>query len=247
MQNKGQQQTNDAGIHTRPIVNYVDLGQIGFREAWEYQTEIHKELIRNKRLDEPAVPNHHMIFCEHKHVYTLGRSGSEEHLLLDLIGLEEHGAEYIKINRGGDITYHGPGQLVVYPILDLDHFFNDVHKYVRFLEEAVIRLLVGYGLSGKRITGYTGVWLDAENNKPKRKICAIGVHLSRWVTLHGLALNVETDLSYFNHIVPCGITDEDKTVTSISKELNREIDMTELKSRLRVIMSDLFEFDYAAA
>ena len=215
-----------------------------FESSWTLQTDIHKALIANKRADYPIPAAHQILFVEHPHVYTLGKSGSVDHLLLNQHGLEENNVTFFKINRGGDITYHGPGQMVVYPIFDLDCFFTDVHKYVRFLEEAVIRLLDTYAIIGKRIKGYTGVWLEGHTGQPNRKICAIGVHLSRWVTLHGLALNVNTDLNYFNHIIPCGIQDDDKTVTSISKELGKEIDFFDCKMRLKAIFADLFEYSY---
>ncbi len=162
---------------------------------------------------------------------------------IDEDGLKGIDASFVKINRGGDITFHGPGQVVGYPIFDLDRFFTDVHKYVRFLEQAIIDLLAEYGLKGERLDGYTGVWLSDEGQN-LRKICAIGVHLSRWVTMHGFALNVNTDLAYFNHIIPCGIADDDKAVTSLRKELGRDVDIDEVKSRLKDIFARLFEYDY---
>ncbi|MBL7824082.1 MAG: lipoyl(octanoyl) transferase LipB [Saprospiraceae bacterium] len=206
-----------------------DLGQIGYQEAWDYQTKIHNRLISEKR--NPSGKHlfpHVLILCEHPHVYTLGKSGEESHLKINNEELGDIQASFYKINRGGDITYHGPGQLVAYPILDLDRIFNDVHRYVRGLEESVILTLAEYGILGDRLPEYTGVWLEPNNNRA-RKICAIGVHLSRWVSLHGLALNVNTNLSYFNHIIPCGIQEENKTVTSIKNELGKEVDMTVVK------------------
>ena len=186
-----------------------------------------------------------MIFCEHGHVYTLGKSGSEDHLLIDKNKLDQEEIEYFKINRGGDITYHGPGQITGYPIFDLDEFFTDVHKYVRYLEEVIIRTIAEYDLKGIRVEGHTGVWLAPEQKgDPYRKICAIGVHLSRWVTMHGFAFNVNTDLDFFNYIIPCGIDDQDKTVTSLSRELGRVIELEEVKGKLRNHFSDLFEFEY---
>jgi len=225
-----------------------DLGKIEYEEAWNYQTQIHKQLIAEKlerrhwseedRAEAKA--GHHFLFCEHPPVYTLGKSGSTEHLLLNEKGLQDKGIGFFKINRGGDITFHGPGQIVGYPIFDLDEFFNDVHQYVRYIEEAVIRTLAEYGLEGKRIKGYTGVWLEANDQQPKRKICAIGVHLSRWVSLHGFAFNINTDLRYFDYIIPCGINDKDKMVTSLAEELGKELDVEIVKKQLLKHYSDLF-------
>lgn len=225
-------------------MRFWDLGRRSYAETWDFQTSLHKALIGNKRAGYPENQMHHLIFVEHEHVYTLGKTGSMDHLLLNEAGLDRHEVEFFKINRGGDITYHGPGQLVAYPILDLDLFFTDVHKYVRYLEEAVIRLLHTYGLEAGRMEGYTGVWLPGDQMRPNRKICAIGVHLSRWVTLHGLALNVRTNLDYFNHIVPCGIQDEDKTVTSIEREVGQSVDFDACKERLKSIFAELFAFEY---
>ena len=178
------------------------------------------------------------MFCEHPHVYTLGNTGDKEHLLINENQLKEKNATYYKINRGGDITYHGPGQIVGYPILDLDNFFTDIHKYLRFLEEMVIRTLAEYGIATERSKGETGVWLDVGNPLKARKICAMGVRASRWVTMHGFALNVNTDLSYFGNIIPCGISD--KAVTSLDKELGHKVDEEELKQKLKKHFSDLF-------
>lgn len=178
-----------------------------------------------------------LIFCEHPHVYTLGKSGKPENLLLDEQGLTEKGATYHKINRGGDITYHGPGQIVGYPILDLDNFFTDIHLYLRTLEEAVILTLADYGITAGRYSGFTGVWLDADNESA-RKICAMGVRCSRWVTMHGFAFNVNADLDYFKNIVPCGI--DDKDVTSMARELGYAPDMAEVKDKLKRHIADLF-------
>ncbi|MCC6722919.1 MAG: lipoyl(octanoyl) transferase LipB [Saprospiraceae bacterium] len=235
-------------------VIYKDLGRIPYREAWDLQQGLHDEAIRRKRENrerkergEELLPiNHHLLFCEHSPVMTLGRSGSEEHLLLDAAGLQAKGIEFFKINRGGDITYHGPGQIVGYPIFDLDEFFTDVHRYVRCLEEAVIRTLAEYGIEDAyRIKEYTGVWLPQKGWLPKRKICAIGVHLSRWVTMHGFAFNVNTDLGYFRHIVPCGINDKDKDVTSLANELGHTMDEHEVKEKLRRHFAELFGFEFA--
>ena len=166
-----------------------------------------------------------------------------DHLLLNEAELQTKGIAFFKINRGGDITYHGPGQVVGYPIFDLDCFFTDVHKYVRYIEEAVILTLAEYGLKGVRYEGYTGVWLEPEGDQPKRKICAIGVHLSRWVTMHGFAFNINTDLNYFDYIIPCGINDPDKTVTSLSIELGHEVSILEVKSKLIKHFARLFNFE----
>lgn len=236
-----------------PKVKYQSLNNITYQSGWDLQTELHNVLKSNKlewrNLSEEEKSKkkqlHHLLFCQHNHVYTLGKSGSQDHLLLDDAGLDSSDIEYFKINRGGDITYHGPGQITGYPILDLDEFFTDVHKYVRLLEECVIQLLDTYGIAGSREEGFTGVWIQhKEKNSPKRKICAIGVHLSRWVTMHGFALNVNTDLSYFKNIVPCGIADDDKTVTSMEAELGKKVDQEEVKMRLKSIFAQVFEFEY---
>ena len=186
------------------------------------------------------LPSHDLLFCQHPHVYTLGKSGSPENLLINEAMLKEKNAEYYKINRGGDITYHGPGQLVMYPIFDLDQFFTDIHKYMRFLEEAVILTLFEFGITAGRVEGLTGVWIDGGTPK-ERKICAMGVKSSRWVTMHGIALNVNPDLSYFNNIVPCGIVD--KAVTSMEKELGKEVDITQVQAALVENMANVFDFD----
>ena len=238
---------------TLPRVHFQDLPGIRYQEAWDLQTELH-EAVKARKLDnrrrgkageDPLPQFHHLLFCEHPPVYTLGKSGSVDHLLLDEAALRAGGFEFFEINRGGDITYHGPGQLVGYPILDLDEFFTDVHRYVRYLEEAVIRTLADYGLAGTRIPGYTGVWLAAAGEQPHRKICAIGVHLSRWVTLHGFAFNVQPDLDHFAHIVPCGIQETDKAVTSLSRELGRPVELSEVKPILLQHLARLFGFELA--
>ncbi|MCO6488415.1 MAG: lipoyl(octanoyl) transferase LipB [Phaeodactylibacter sp.] len=232
-------------------VVFQDLGLIRYKDAWAYQEEKLKELVdrklKNLKLapEERETQRHYLLFCEHPPVYTLGKSGSMDNLLLDEQGLEQEGFEFFKINRGGDITYHGPGQIVGYPIFDLDCFFTDVHRYVRYLEEAVVLTIAEYGLEGIRVKGYTGVWLEAGGGLPKRKICAIGVHLSRWVTMHGFAFNVNTQLSHFKNIIPCGIDDKDKDVTSLSRELGREADIGEVKEKLRWHFADLFGFEFA--
>jgi len=228
------------------VVLLEDLGFIDYQEAWNYQTAVHQSIKESKmsaiRANRPYSVEHRLLICEHNPVYTLGKSAKEEHLLSSPVELKENGVQSFKINRGGDITYHGPGQLTIYPILDLDFFFHDVHKYVRFLEEVIIRVLAKYNLKGKRIEGFTGVWLEDE--KGQRKICAIGVHLSRWVTMHGLALNVNTDLGYFDQIIPCGIKDEKKSVSSISKELGVPVDMTELKGMFIAAFRAVFNIEY---
>lgn len=225
-------------------VKFTDWGLLDYQEAWDRQELVFKETIAvktNNRTNgtEEETPNF-LIFCEHPHVYTLGKSGHPENLLLDEQGLEEKQAAYYKINRGGDITYHGPGQLVGYPILDLDNFFTDIHLYLRTLEEAVILTLQDYGIPAGRYTGYTGVWIDADNEKA-RKICAMGVRCSRWVTMHGFAFNINTDLDYFKNIVPCGI--DDKDVTSMQRELGHEINLPELKEVLKKHISNLFKME----
>ncbi|WP_235293210.1 lipoyl(octanoyl) transferase LipB [Portibacter lacus] len=227
-------------------VNFEDWGRVSYQEAWDRQTVLHNSLkdlkIFNRRNDTDLLQSHYLIFCDHHPVYTLGKSGKMDHLLLNEEQLIQEDIEFFKINRGGDITFHGPGQIVAYPIFDLDEMFTDVHKYVRFLEETVIRTLASYDIVALRIKDFTGVWLPATDTKPKRKICAIGVHLSRWVTMHGLAFNVNTDLKYFNNIIPCGISDDDKEVTSLQQELGREVDIEEVKDRLKMEFEELFEF-----
>lgn len=229
-------------------VKFEDLGLIPYKKAWAYQTEVHRQLIdrkleARKNKEILTAPVHRLLFCEHPPVYTLGKSGSESNILLDEKTLEQEGFEYFRINRGGDITYHGPGQIVGYPVFDLDFFFNDVHQYVRFLEEAIIRTLQYYDIEAYRIKEYTGVWLPEKGFLPKRKICAIGVHLSRWVTLHGFAFNVHPKLNHFDNIIPCGINDTDKAVTSLEKELNRPIDIEEVKGLVKRHLGELFGFE----
>lgn len=222
-----------------------DWGQMDYQEAWDRQEEIFAGIVSQKtanRKDGTMQPtDNFMVFTEHPHVYTLGKSGKEENLLLDEAGLQKKNATYHHINRGGDITYHGPGQIVGYPILDLDNFFTDIHLYLRTLEEAIIRTLADYGIKADRYPGFTGVWLDVENPRKARKICAMGVRASRWVTMHGFALNVNTDLSYFGNIVPCGI--DDRAVTSMQQELNAPQDMAAVKTAILGHLSELFEME----
>jgi lipoyl(octanoyl) transferase len=235
-------------------VIFQDWGLIDYKEAWDRQEILFadtvdlKTRIRNLKIisegdeyDVDELTPNYLIFCEHPHVYTLGKSGKPEHLLLDEQGLKEKNAVYYPINRGGDITYHGPGQIVGYPIVDLDNFFTDIHLYLRTLEEAVIHTMAQYGLKGERYPGYTGVWLDADNENA-RKICAMGVRCSRWVTMHGFAFNINTDLDYFNNIVPCGI--DDKAVTSMQKELGMPVDIQDVKKNLKNHISVLFNMEF---
>ena len=234
--------------HINKKTKFLDLGLMDYQEAWDYQGELFEKTIAiktsNRRLEEKQqqVTDNYLIFLEHPHVYTLGKSGSEDNLLLDEDGLKEKEATYYKINRGGDITYHGPGQIVGYPILDLDNFFTDIHKYLRLLEEAVILTLKDYGIESGRIKGLTGVWLDYEEGAENpRKICALGVKSSRWVTMHGFAFNVNTDLDYFKNIIPCGI--DDKAVTSMEAELGKKQNMQEVEEKLKQHIADLFEME----
>ena len=231
---------------SKPIVQVRNLGLIAYQEAWDLQEALLKTAvglkIENRKQNTAVLAAHHLLFCEHPHVYTLGKSGAAENLLLDQAHLDQIQAQFFKINRGGDITYHGPGQLVMYPILDLEQFFTDIHQYLRFLEEAVIQTLAHFGISATRLEGMTGVWLDPEGPNA-RKICAMGVKCSRWVTMHGIALNVDPDLSYFGNIVPCGI--QDKAVTSMTKELGRQIDINEVRSVLSAQMASIFNYQIA--
>ena len=227
-----------------------DWGLIDYKEAWDKQEALFADTVQLKiknraretvvageTEEEAVVTPNYLVFCEHPHVYTLGKSGKSEHLLLDEQGLKEKNAVYYPINRGGDITYHGPGQIVSYPILDLDNFFTDIHLYLRTLEEAVILTLGDYGLQAGRYPGYTGVWFDADNERA-RKICAMGVRCSRWVTMPGLAFNVNPDLDYFKNIVPCGI--DDKAVTSMQQELGKKLDIKAVQKNLQHHISVLF-------
>jgi lipoyl(octanoyl) transferase len=228
-----------------PEVEFIDLGLIDYKEAWDLQESLFNATIQDKiriRNGEIGITTkNYLLFCQHPHVYTLGKSGSEENLLLDEKGLEEHHAVYYKINRGGDITYHGPGQLVAYPLFDLDQFFTDIHKYMRYLEEAVILTLKEFGIESGRVDGLTGVWIEGDSPRA-RKICAMGVKSSRWVTMHGIGFNVNSDLSYFSHIIPCGI--DDKAVTSMQQELGHPADFAEVSRVLKQKLADQFHYTY---
>lgn len=222
-----------------------DLGLMDYKACWDYQEDLFNGIVQQKTInrnltnDEQKITKNYLLLVEHPHVFTLGKSGDEKHLLVNESELKEKNASYYKINRGGDITYHGPGQLVVYPILDLDHFFTDIHKYLRLLEETVILTLKDLGIIAGRSIGETGVWIEPLIPGKARKICAMGVKCSRWVTMHGLALNVNSDLNYFKNIVPCGISD--KAVTSIQNELNHFSDMMEIKKLFLKHFESLFE------
>jgi len=227
-------------------VFFEDLGNMAYKAAWDYQEELFAKIVSQKSanrklpLEEQIKTNDHLLFVEHPPVFTLGKSGNEANLLINHQKLQEEKIDFFKINRGGDITYHGPGQLVGYPILNLDHYFTDIHKYLRFLEEAIILTMAEYGLAGERSPKETGVWLDV--GKPAaRKICAMGVRASRWVTMHGFAFNVNTNLKHFGYIVPCGITD--KAVTSMNLELGYEVPMEEVKAKVKKHLAALFEFE----
>lgn len=230
-------------------IKYIDLGLVDYKQAWDYQTSLFEKNIAiktgNRSLpDEEQIPTENfLLFCEHPHVYTLGKSGKPEHLLVNDEELAGLNASYYHINRGGDITYHGPGQIVVYPVIDLENFFTDIHRYMRFLEESVIRTCEVYGVSAGRVPGLTGVWVDYNDADRTRKICAMGVKTSRWVTMHGLAFNVNTNLDYFRHIVPCGI--QDKAVTSLALETGSTPDVKAVADVLRKNLVEVFEMEVA--
>jgi lipoyl(octanoyl) transferase len=231
-----------------PKVVFQDLGLIDYKEAWDYQEKRFNEILdvkKNNRKENRQDPTlSYLLFCEHPHVYTLGKSGDENNLLVNEDYLKFRGATFYKINRGGDITYHGPGQIVGYPILDLENFFTDIHKYLRLLEEVIIKTLAEYGIKGERSKGETGVWIDT-GTPFVRKICAMGIRSSRWVTMHGFALNVNTNLGYFDHIIPCGI--KGKAVTSLEVELGKKIDLNEVKDKILIHFKDLFEVEAFAS
>ena len=232
-------------------IQFRDLGLMDYQRAWDEQERLFAEVValkinnRQRPAETVAPTPNFLLFCEHPPVYTMGKSGKPEHLLLDETGLACVGATYHRIHRGGDITFHGPGQLVGYPIFDLENFFTDIHRYMRTLEEAVIRTCADLGLDAGRIPGLTGVWLDYDGGENPRKICALGVRASRWVTMHGFALNVNTDLRYFNHIVPCGIVG--KSVTSLAAELGEEQNFSVISDRLRQHLGMLFRAEIIEA
>lgn len=226
-------------------IQLQDLGNKDYKETWDYQEQLFKRIVDvklEKRNNPELETSNYFLFVEHPHVYTLGKSGDISNLLLSEKQLEAKGATFYKINRGGDITYHGPGQIVGYPILDLENFFTDIHKYLRLLEETIILTLEEYGLKCGRSEGETGVWLDV-GTPFARKICAMGVRASRWVTMHGFALNVNADLGYFDNIIPCGI--KGKAVTSLHVELGRAVDENEVKEKILKHFSELFESDFS--
>jgi lipoyl(octanoyl) transferase len=228
-------------------VKFIDLGLIAYKEAWDFQETLFDEITNAKkemsRIGSSWLTSNYLLFCEHKHVYTLGKSGSEQNLLLNHIQLQAQDAEFFHIDRGGDITYHGPGQIVGYPILNLEYFVTGVRDYIYKLEEAVILLLKDYNIESVRLDGATGVWLETHTPRA-RKICAIGVRTSRWVSMHGFAFNVNTDLRYFNHINPCGFTD--KAVTSLEKETGTLLDMEEVKNKLKDKLAYVFDMQIVA-
>jgi lipoyl(octanoyl) transferase len=225
-------------------IHLTDLSVKDYQETWDYQSELLQEIvdikIDNRRNNNNNITPNHLLFVEHPHVYTLGKSGDLSNLLLNENQLKQKGATFYKINRGGDITYHGPGQIVGYPILDLENFFTDIHKYLRLLEETIILTLADYGLKSERSKGETGVWLDV-GTPFARKICAMGIRSSRWVTMHGFALNANTNLGYFDNIIPCGI--RGKAVTSMEVELGKKVDIEDVKSKILKHFKALFEVE----
>ncbi|WP_372746137.1 lipoyl(octanoyl) transferase LipB [Lutibacter sp.] len=226
-------------------IELIDLGEKDYKDTWDYQEKLFQSIVdlkvENKKNNTQLSTPNYFIFVEHPHVYTLGKSGDLSNLLLNEEQLAQKGATFYKINRGGDITYHGPGQIVGYPILDLDNFFTDIHKYLRFLEEVIIKTLEEYGIKSERSEGETGVWLDV-GTPFARKICALGVRTSRWVTMHGFALNVNANLGYFDNIIPCGI--KGKAVTSLEAELNKKVPLNEVKEKITKHFSELFEASF---
>lgn len=230
-------------------VIFQDLGLMEYQQAWNYQEKVLQENVRiksakytytNETLQEPAEDTrHYLFFTEHPHVYTLGKSGDKSHVLMNDDELVANDISFYQTNRGGDITFHGPGQIVGYPILDLEKFYTDIGRYLRNIEEVIIRVMTTYGIQGQRSAGETGVWIDPDKPGRERKICAIGVRCSRWITMHGFALNVNTELSYFNHIIPCGIAD--KQVTSLEKEMGRQVNMEEVKEKVKKEFEAVFE------
>lgn len=234
----------DSRQEKKPSIIFRDLGLMDYKECWDLQERLFAETVAIKTHNRAAPAEgqaatvNHLLFVEHPHVYTLGKSGDISHLLLDDAALRNVDASFYAINRGGDITYHGPGQVVGYPIFDLDHFFSDIHRYLRCLEESIIRTLAVYGIAAARIEGLTGVWLEPEHPARARKIAALGVKCSRWVTMHGFAFNVNAQLQYFDNIIPCGISD--KAVTSMHIELGRTVSMEEVKGVLKEKIAEVF-------
>lgn len=225
-------------------IELINLGHIDYQKAWKIQEEIFNKTINikieNRKKETNNLTQNYIITCSHPHVYTLGKSGEEKNLLIDKKIIKKKKLAYYKINRGGDITYHGPGQIVIYPIIDLENFFTDIHLYLRKLEETIIKTLDSYDIKSGRIDKLTGVWINNESSSPK-KICAMGVKCSRWVTMHGLALNVSTDLSYFDNIIPCGIND--KAITSIENEIDKIVNMKSVENEIIKNLCEVFEFE----
>jgi lipoyl(octanoyl) transferase len=226
---------------------FIHLGLIDYQQAWDYQASLFEKILEVKKanrdlpVEQQKPTENFLIFCEHPHVYTLGKSGDESNLKIKKENFHTIQASYVHTNRGGDITYHGPGQIVGYPVIDLENFFTDIHQYMRLLEEAVIQTLAEFGIASGRIPGLTGVWLDPDNESRARKICALGVKTSRWVAMHGFAFNVNADLNYFDYIVPCGI--DDKAVTSMEFELGKKQDMKAVEEILKTKLAHLFEME----
>lgn len=226
---------------------FIHLGLIDYQQAWDYQASLFSKILEVKKanrdlpVEQQVATENFLLFCEHPHVFTLGKSGDEANLKIEKENLHTIQASYVHTNRGGDITYHGPGQIVGYPVIDLENFFTDIHQYMRLLEEAVIQTLAEFGISAGRIPGLTGVWLDVDDETRARKICALGVKTSRWVAMHGFAFNVNVDLNYFNYIVPCGI--DDKAVTSMELELGKKQDMKAVEEILKTKLAHLFKME----
>jgi lipoyl(octanoyl) transferase len=246
----------------KQAVYYKDLGQLSYKAAWDLQEELLQENVKVKSvkngqlimdngeeslstIHSPLSTKHHLLFVEHPPVYTLGKSGHIENILISEADQQQKGIEFFKTNRGGDITFHGPQQIVGYPILDLEKFYTDIGKYLRNLEEVIILTIADYGLKGERSAGETGVWLEAHEKGKERKICAMGVRCSRWITMHGFAFNINTDLTYFDYIIPCGI--KDKQVTSLEKELGRKVDFEEAKERVKLNFERVFDVELIAS
>lgn len=226
---------------------FIHLGLIDYQQAWDYQASLFAKILEVKKgnrdlpIDQQQATENFLIFCEHPHVFTLGKSGDEANLKIKKDDLHTIQASYVHTNRGGDITYHGPGQIVGYPVIDLENFFTDIHQYMRLLEEAVILTLSKFGITSGRIPGLTGVWIDPDDESRARKICALGVKTSRWVAMHGFAFNVNAGLNYFDYIVPCGI--DDKAVTSMEFELGKKQDMKAVEEILKAKLAHLFEME----